>query len=157
MSGRTWTWNTSGPEDTFERARALGARLQGTEVLLLTGDLGAGKTLFTQGLALGGGLDDRQVVSPTFTLMNRLKGPRWTLYHFDLYRLGPQREGLLELEEIWGQGVAVVEWAEYLPEGIYLQEPGVIRVSFTGEDEARRIALETDDPLLYPTLSLSES
>ncbi len=105
---------TTSPEQTRALGRLLGEILPPAALLLLTGDLGAGKTCFVQGLARGLQVpEDEAVTSPTFTLMNQYAG-RIPLYHFDLYRL----EGLGDLmdlgfeEYLHGDGVSVVEWAE---------------------------------------------
>jgi tRNA threonylcarbamoyladenosine biosynthesis protein TsaE len=96
-------------------AAGLGGACRGGEVILLTGELGAGKTAFVRGLARGLGLDPGEVASPTFVLLTSYRGPI-TLHHADLYRLtgdGDERE--LGLEELPGAaGVLAVEWAERL-------------------------------------------
>jgi tRNA threonylcarbamoyladenosine biosynthesis protein TsaE len=103
-------------EETLEFARELAESLPIPTRLLLVGDLGAGKTTFTRGLALGLGVDDPgEVSSPTFTLVNRYAG-RVPVYHIDLYRIeGGDIDGL-GLEEIFEdpKAVAVVEWADRL-------------------------------------------
>lgn len=110
----SWTIETNSPEQTQALAESLGRLLGPSTVVLLSGDLGAGKTCFTQGL--GRGLDvpeDESVVSPSYTLMNQYQG-RICLYHFDLYRLS-HPEDLLDLgfdEYLCGDGVTVVEWAD---------------------------------------------
>jgi len=107
--------------DSEERTMALGAELgRGATAgltVLLTGDLGAGKTVFAKGIARGLGIDPAEVVSPTFVLCREYTG-RLPLYHFDLYRLGSADEvyeiGWQEYTE--GRGVVVVEWPERLAE-----------------------------------------
>ena len=85
-------------------------------VLLLHGDLGAGKTVLTQGLAAGLEIDPRQVQSPTFTLVREHQGPTACLIHVDLYRLDSREVESLGLWEVLaGPGIKVVEWAERLP------------------------------------------
>ncbi len=101
------------PESTGKIAGCFGKLLKGSEVILIAGDLGAGKTLFTKSVATGLGIEPEEVVSPTFTIMNRYSG-REVLYHFDLYRMGDQKGHILpELDEVIDEGVAVVEWAQY--------------------------------------------
>ena len=101
--------------ETAEEARRIAAGFGGGEVVLLTGELGAGKTAFVRGLARGLGADPDEVASPTFVLLTAYPG-RLTLHHADLYRLrgdGDERE--LGLEELPGpNGVLAVEWAERL-------------------------------------------
>ena len=101
---------------SVEQTRRLGARLaeylEPGDVVLLSGNLGAGKTVFAQGLAAGLGVDE-PVTSPTFTLIHEYSG-RLPLYHVDLYRIGGEAEaGDLGLEDyLYGDGVTVIEWAE---------------------------------------------
>ena len=118
---------TRSEAETAALAEALAAGFRGGEVVLLTGDLGAGKTAFVKGLARGLGVDPGEVVSPTFVLLTRYPG-RLTLHHADLYRLaggGDERE--IGLEELPGAGgVLAVEWAERLGGDPW---PGALHVS----------------------------
>lgn len=106
---------TGSAAETEAIAEAMGAAFGGGEVVLLTGELGAGKTAFVRGLARGLGVDPDEVASPTFVLLTAYPG-RLRLYHADLYRLagdGDDRE--LGLEELPGpRGVLAIEWAERL-------------------------------------------
>src|SRR5919109_3484259 len=92
-------WTTHSPEETRDRAADLGKRLEPGDVLLLAGDLGAGKTTFVKGLAAGLGIDPGEVSSPTFTLLHEYRGGRLTLYHADLYRLEKTATEEIGLEE----------------------------------------------------------
>ena len=92
---------TNGEEETEALGRRLGQVLQPGAVVAFTGDLGAGKTAFTRGLARGLGISER-VTSPTFTIVNEYEGGRLPLFHFDMYRLGSS-------EELFDIG-----WEEYL-------------------------------------------
>ena len=106
---------TRSAAETEQLAAEMGARFRGGEVVLLVGELGAGKTAFVRGLARGLGSDPQEVASPTFVLLTAYPGPI-TLHHADLYRLaGNGDEGELGLEELPGRrGVLAVEWAERL-------------------------------------------
>lgn len=105
---------TRSPEETRALGQLLGRLLAGPLLIWLAGDLGAGKTCLTQGLALGLGVaPDEPVTSPSYTLMNHYEG-RLSLYHFDLYRLS-HPDDLEDLDfstYAEGQGVTVVEWAD---------------------------------------------
>ena len=134
MSGMTVV-TTRSEEETFELARRMAAGFKGTEVVLLTGELGAGKTVFAKGLAAGAGVvaTDR-VSSPSYTLVNIYEG-RWRIFHVDLYRLERESDILdLGWEDFLGEGIVVVEWAERLT----LPVDGIrIRIETTGDDERR--------------------
>jgi tRNA threonylcarbamoyladenosine biosynthesis protein TsaE len=114
---------TTSPDDTRALARTLAAHLDRGDLLVLNGDLGAGKTCFTQGLALGLGVDE-PVTSPTFTLANRYQG-RVMLHHLDVYRLdGPADAIDLDLDDLLDTGVTVIEWGDRitdaLPDGCFV-------------------------------------
>jgi tRNA threonylcarbamoyladenosine biosynthesis protein TsaE len=132
---------TRSQEETEAAGERLGAGLRGGEVVLLSGELGVGKTAFVRGLARGVGADPEEVASPTFVLLTSYPG-RLTLHHADLYRLsrpGDDRE--LGLEELPGpRGVLAVEWAERLSD---VPWPRVLRVrlAHAGEDR-RRLVVE---------------
>lgn len=109
----------SNPVDTYNLGYALGATLPAGAVLLLRGDLGAGKTSLTQGIGAGLGIADH-IVSPTFTLIVEYDDGRIPLYHFDLYRLEPSGAAQLQPELYWEgvefePGLTAIEWAERLP------------------------------------------
>ncbi|HXU40262.1 MAG TPA: tRNA (adenosine(37)-N6)-threonylcarbamoyltransferase complex ATPase subunit type 1 TsaE [Blastocatellia bacterium] len=108
-------FTTHSPEETFELARSIGEHLEGGEIFLLSGELGAGKTVFAKGLAAGLDIDPSDVTSPTFTLVNAHEG-RLRFYHVDLYRLDAGAHLGLGLDEILGddKAVTLVEWAERL-------------------------------------------
>ena len=108
--------STGSPEQTREIGRAIGEKSLAGDILLLTGELGAGKTCFIQGLAEGLGVPG-YVRSPTFVLTHQYSG-RLTLFHLDLYRIdGPLEAWSLGLEEqLFGGGVCAVEWADRAPE-----------------------------------------
>ena len=104
---------TRSPEQTLALGRRVGAAAQAGLVIALTGELGAGKTVLTKGIAAGLGVDPDRVTSPTFVLMVRHEG-RIPLHHFDAYRLTSAAE-LLDIgaeEAFYGDGVCVIEWAD---------------------------------------------
>lgn len=126
---------------TEDVARGLGASFRGGEVVLLSGELGAGKTAFVRGLARGLDADPEEVSSPTFVLLTSYAG-RLTLHHADLYRLrGDGDEAEIGLEELPGpRGVLAVEWAERLRH-LPWPRPTWVRLAHAG-GEARRITIE---------------
>lgn len=105
------------PKETFEIGFRLGQQAEAGQVYTLTGDLGVGKTVFTQGFARGLGIEE-PVNSPTFTILQVYEGGRLPLYHFDVYRIGDVEE----MEEIgfedyvMGDGVSLIEWADLIEE-----------------------------------------
>ena len=102
--------------ETAAAGRTLASQLSAGSVVLLYGDLGAGKTALVRGLAEGVGVSAEDVSSPTFTIMQEYRGGRVPLYHVDLYRLNDPREiEDLGLDEIAANGVLAIEWAERLP------------------------------------------
>ena len=110
--GQRQTETSSEPE-TAAAGEALGATLRPGDVVLLYGDLGAGKTAFVRGMARGIGANPDDVSSPTFTLVQEYAGPAVTLYHVDLYRLdGPEIEDLGLEDLVSGDGIVAIEWAE---------------------------------------------
>jgi tRNA threonylcarbamoyladenosine biosynthesis protein TsaE len=128
-------------DETAAVASELAGGFQGGEVVLLTGELGAGKTAFVRGLARGLGADPAEVASPTFVLLTAYPG-RLTLHHADLYRLrgdGDERE--LGLEELPGaEGVLAIEWAERLRDAPWRS---ALRVSLLHAcDDRRTIRIE---------------
>jgi tRNA threonylcarbamoyladenosine biosynthesis protein TsaE len=110
---------TASEEETSEVGARLAASLAPGSFVLLTGDLGAGKTAFVRGMAAGLGLDPDEISSPTFTLIQEYRPPAGsggrTLSHVDLYRLEGAETGELGLEELGASGAVVaIEWAEKL-------------------------------------------
>ncbi|MFR1450014.1 MAG: tRNA (adenosine(37)-N6)-threonylcarbamoyltransferase complex ATPase subunit type 1 TsaE [Beduini sp.] len=105
----------SSVEQTQEIALLIGQKIKPNSVITLTGDLGAGKTTFTKGLAQGLGIKER-ISSPTFTILKIYESGRLPLYHFDAYRLENGYEDLGFEEYIDDQGVSVIEWPIYMEE-----------------------------------------
>jgi tRNA threonylcarbamoyladenosine biosynthesis protein TsaE len=109
------THTTTSEAETAAVARVLAGELVAGDVVLLSGNLGAGKTAFVRGLAEGLGIDPGEVSSPTFTLVHEYRGGRLTLYHVDLYRLDRAATEDLGLEELGvADGVLAVEWPDRL-------------------------------------------
>ncbi len=108
---------TNTPEETYALGRKLGEQAKPGQVYTLIGDLGVGKTVFTQGVA-NGLLIEEPVNSPTFTIVQVYEEGRMPFYHFDVYRIGD----IEEMEEIgyedyfYGQGLTMIEWADLIPE-----------------------------------------
>lgn len=105
------------PEETFRLGEDIGRRAEAGQIFTLTGDLGVGKTVFTQGIAKGLAIDE-PVSSPTFTILQEYDSGRLPLYHFDVYRIGDVEE----MEEIgyddyfFGKGICLIEWAGRIAE-----------------------------------------
>lgn len=108
---------TNSAEETFALGRQIGQQAKAGEVYTMVGDLGVGKTVLTQGVAAGLGIEE-QVNSPTFTIMQVYDEGRLPFYHFDVYRIGDVEE----MEEIgyedyfYGEGVCMIEWANLIEE-----------------------------------------
>jgi tRNA threonylcarbamoyladenosine biosynthesis protein TsaE len=136
----TNTTTTRSESETADTGRRLASALSAGSVVLLFGDLGAGKTAFVRGLAEGLGASRDDVSSPTFTLVQEYRGGRLPLFHVDLYRLNDPREiDDLGLDEIAEEGVLAVEWADKWP-----RPPGdaaVVRITHGDADE-RTIAID---------------
>ncbi|MCD1277475.1 tRNA (adenosine(37)-N6)-threonylcarbamoyltransferase complex ATPase subunit type 1 TsaE [Streptococcus sinensis] len=99
-------------EELIEWGRRLGSLLQERDVLILTGDLGAGKTTFTKGLARGLGIK-QMIKSPTYTIVREYEG-RLPLYHLDVYRIGEDPDSIDLDDFLFGEGITVIEWGELL-------------------------------------------
>lgn len=132
---------THSPEETIDAAKKLGSMLHAGDIIAYQGGLGAGKTTFTRGLAIGLGLGDN-VFSPTFSLVNEYKGKNISLYHFDMYRISGEDD--LESTGFYDypfeDNIVAVEWSEniadFLPENtIYIT---IIRI----DDDTREIIIE---------------
>lgn len=134
-------FESNSAEDTFAFGQKLGREAVPGEIICLDGDLGVGKTVFTQGFAAGLGIDD-YVNSPTFNIVKEYEGGRLPLYHFDVYRIGDPSE----MEEIgyedyfYGQGVSIIEWPGQIEELLPKEARWVrIRKDLTNGFDYRRI------------------
>jgi tRNA threonylcarbamoyladenosine biosynthesis protein TsaE len=140
MTGSSGVFETATEQETSTAGEGLGRILGPGDVVLLYGDLGAGKTAFVRGLARGVGANPDDVSSPTFTIVQEYTGTSLTLYHVDLYRLEPAEIGDLGLEDlVAGDGVVAIEWAERWsgrPDDVT-----EVRIEDAGEDR-RRIRID---------------
>ena len=133
---------THSPEETEAVGRKLAAQLQPGDVLAYYGDLGAGKTAFTRGLAAGLGVTE-PVTSPTYTIVNEYLSGRLPLFHFDMYRLGSADE-LFDIgweDYLARGGICAVEWSENVEEAL----DGALRITITkdsADETVRTITIE---------------
>lgn len=129
------TFSTASESETRDVGARLAATLAPGSVLLLAGDLGAGKTAFVRGLAAGLGVDAGEVTSPTFTLVHEYRGGRLPLVHVDLYRLDRADLDDIGLDpDLAAEGVVAVEWAERLVRPV----KGAVRIQIADEGGDRR-------------------
>lgn len=139
----TGSWISREPAETAALGERVGRALRGGEVFLLDGPLGAGKTLFIKGMTKALGIEEEEVSSPSFTLVNRYQG-RLTFYHLDLYRMpqGAVATFAVDLEELLSDARAVIaiEWAERV--GSFPLPPTTWHVRIEGDgEEPRRITI----------------
>lgn len=139
---------SSAADKTLALGRRLGRQLRGDEIVLVSGELAAGKTVFIKGIAAALNIPVAEVVSPSYVLMNLYSG-KYDLYHFDLYRLGLMpAEVENPVDEFIGAGVLAVEWAQYLAPA-YFALPGAVAVAIEAEaDGSRRITVRSGLPYL---------
>ena len=131
-------------KDTFELGKKLGENCKPGDIILLNGDLGVGKTVFTKGFGKGLGIDE-PICSPTFTIMQIYESGRLPLYHFDVYRIADSDE-MYEIgyeEYVYGDGVSVIEWPQLiddiLPEKRY---DVTISKDYSRHDNYRKIEIQ---------------
>jgi tRNA threonylcarbamoyladenosine biosynthesis protein TsaE len=140
------TATTKSADDTRELAAAIGPLVRSGDILLLAGELGAGKTCFTQGFGRSLGVTD-PITSPTFTLMNHYPGASLRVLHADVYRLDHLQEivdlGLTELVD--DDSVAVVEWGD-MAEPVLPKDFLEVRIGYGDEDDVRRFELRPVGP-----------
>lgn len=134
-------FTTSSPEETVALGRELALLLTPPKLVVLRGDLGAGKTTLVKGIAKAfHAASEDDVTSPTFTLIHEYRGPQTTLYHIDLYRVDTQRElETLGLDDLMGDNhILLIEWGEKFPR--FQRERDVeIAIERTGEDQRRMV------------------
>ena len=133
---------TFGPTETIALAHAVGRRLRTGDLLVLTGDLGAGKTHFAKGIATGLGVTE-PVTSPTFALHQQYQGHE-VLHHLDVYRLESLAETLdLDLPELLESGVTVIEWGDSITD-VLPTDRLTVRLEMTDVDDERTLWFEVD-------------
>jgi tRNA threonylcarbamoyladenosine biosynthesis protein TsaE len=135
---------STSPEETFEFGEKLGAGLKGGEAVLLSGGLGAGKTLFTKGILNALGFDTHEVTSPSFTFVNLYKTEKFDVYHIDFWRIEENTDaafavGLGEMVED-KTAVVIIEWAEKLKNFAFRGEVFSIEIEGDG-DEPRKVTI----------------
>ena len=145
----TGTYTCETPDDTFALGERIGAYLKGGDVLLLSGGLGAGKTLLTKGILNALDYEIDEVTSPSFTLVNLYLTPTLEVYHIDLWRLDEKSNvaSAVGLEEILAKenSVAIIEWSEKLRN--FSHSGRIIDISITGDgDDPRTIDIKSEPP-----------
>lgn len=131
-------------KDTFNLGFKISSKLKGGELILLYGDLGCGKTVFTKGLAKGLLVAD-EITSPTYVFLRSYKGGKFTLYHFDFYRADkPYDLERIDIEDLIEdeKGIFVVEWPEFFPTGIFKKQ---LKLEFDNRGENERLIKITAD------------
>lgn len=135
-TSRSGVTETRSEEETSAAGEALARTLRAGDVVLLFGDLGAGKTAFVRGMARGMGADSEEVSSPTFTIVQEYAGASATLYHVDLYRLEPAEIDDLGLDDlVASDGIVAIEWADRWPGRP--DDVTEVRIETVGEDRRR--------------------
>jgi tRNA threonylcarbamoyladenosine biosynthesis protein TsaE len=137
-------FEANAPAETFTLGEKFGENLRGGEMILLSGGLGAGKTLFTKGILSGLDFDVDEVTSPSFTLVNLYKTEKFDVYHIDLWRIDENADAAFAvgLEEILEDetAVVIVEWAERLQKFPFPEKTFRVKIVGDGE-EARKIKI----------------
>ena len=125
-------------EELINWGQHLGSLLQEQDVLVLTGDLGAGKTTFTKGLAQGLGIK-QMIKSPTYTIVREYEG-RLPLYHLDVYRIGEDPDSIDLDDFLFGEGVTVIEWGELLADSL---PDDYLKLTLLKKEDSRELVFES--------------
>lgn len=139
--GIIWTMYSQNETELIAIGKALGSALQAGHVLVLSGDLGAGKTTLTKGIAEGLGIS-QMIKSPTYTIVREYEG-RLPLYHLDVYRIGDDPDSIDLDEFLYGQGVTVIEWGELLDLSLLGDH---LQVVLEKEGDGRRLVFRAHGP-----------
>lgn len=139
----TLTFKSNNEIETKNFAKKLASKLKIGDIIVLSGELGSGKTKFTEGILEYFNLQD-EISSPTFTIVNEYSTPKFPIFHFDVYRLEDEDE-FLEIggEEYFDKGVCIIEWGEMVEN---LLPKDYIKISFSKDDEdenVRKLKIET--------------
>lgn len=138
-----YTFISNSESDTKDLAKRLASKLTKGDVIVLTGELGSGKTKFTEGFLSYFGLEN-EISSPTFTIVNEYKNEKVTIYHFDVYRLQDSDEFYaIGGEEYFGNGICIIEWGEIIQDAL---PENYIKIKFEKDiqdEEIRVLNLET--------------
>ncbi len=134
---------TNAPEETYEIGAEFAKSLSGDEVVFMFGEAGAGKTVFTKGLAKTLGVKE-EILSPTFPLVCVYEDGSFPLYHFDMYRISSEEEayeaGLIDM--IYGGGVKVIEWSENIKEYLDITEFFTVEIAY--KDGGREVEISKE-------------
>ena len=145
----TYTFTSHSSEETMDFASNLASKLHTGDVVVLTGELGAGKTKFTEGFLKYFGLD-KEISSPTFNIVNEYKKNDIKIYHFDVYRLEDVSEFYaIGGEEYFSSGICIVEWGELIEEAL---PNNCIKISFEKDEQnenIRRLTINSQEALLF--------
>ena len=145
----TYTFTSHNSEETMDFASNLASKLHIGDVVVLTGELGAGKTKFTEGFLKYFGLD-KEISSPTFNIVNEYKKDNLRIYHFDVYRLEDVSEFYaIGGEEYFSSGICIIEWGELIEEAL---PKNCIKISFEKDDQnenIRHLTINSQSGLLF--------
>lgn len=140
----TYTFVSNSELDTMQFAKNLASKLNIGDVVVLTGELGAGKTKFTEGFLSYFGLED-EISSPTFTIVNEYKNDKASIYHFDVYRLEDSDEFYaIGGEEYFEKGICIIEWGELIKDALPENYIKIIFEKDNQDDNKRILKIETN-------------
>lgn len=131
-----YKYKSNSSNDTMQFAYNLASKLQNSDIIVLTGELGAGKTKFTEGFLQYFGMQD-EISSPTFNIVNEYKKDNTNIYHFDVYRLENSDEFYaIGGEEYFNTGICIIEWGEIIEDAL---PQDYIKITFSKDDKAENV------------------